>query len=386
MGAGPCTSCARRLAGWRRPVRTLLDILRLLATGPEAARQAGERLLLKLPLKLWERALEEGPPSALLVTLTNLRVDDKLEPAAHPIWTSAISLAAAPRPFVRLLALNAGRWPRRISEDRLIPDHIIAIKDLDPLPVADGDRRDFATIIASAKHAAISFSRRDVEGRLLGRSPLISDINEIYLSRGRIPDHAASESDRLLARPSEFRMTPIARSGLGSWQDWYRPGITAHDGLVRPAHPRLQKVFRQTMSATSLKMLLRDPLRFVWRYALGWRQPEESEEPLTLDALSFGNLVHEVLETAVSVLETNGGFGMAKPKAIEKAIGVAVGAVASRWESEQPVPAPIIWRNAQNSIRERPTRSCWSATRRGPTTSSTWLGCLRRKMCRSRCW
>jgi hypothetical protein len=28
------------------------------------------------------------------VTLTHLRVDDKLEPASHPVWTSAISLAA----------------------------------------------------------------------------------------------------------------------------------------------------------------------------------------------------------------------------------------------------------------------------------------------------
>ncbi|HEY5127289.1 MAG TPA: hypothetical protein VIJ35_08315 [Bradyrhizobium sp.] len=169
----------------------VLDILRLLEKGPEAAWEAGEKLLPKLSQKLWKRALEEGPPAALSVTLIHLRIGDMLEPAAHPIWTSAMSLAAAPRPFVRLLALNAGRWPRRISEDRLIPDHVIAIKDLDPLPVADGDRRDFKTIIASARSTTISFSRRDVEGRLLGRSPLIGDINEIYLSRGRVPDHAA---------------------------------------------------------------------------------------------------------------------------------------------------------------------------------------------------
>jgi PD-(D/E)XK nuclease superfamily len=292
----------------------VLGILRLVEKGSEAAREAGDKLLPKLSRKLWERALEEGPPAALPVTLTHLRVDDKLEPAAHPIWTSAISLAAALRPFVRLLGLNAGRWPRRISEDRLIPDHIIAINNLDPLPVADADRRDFATITASAKHATISFSRRDVEGRLLGRSPLIGDITEIYLSRGRIPDHAASESDRLLARPSEFRNTPIARSGLGCWQDWYRQEITAHDGLVGRTHPRLGKVFRQAMSATSLRLLLRDPIRFVWRYALGWRQPEEAEEPLTLDALAFGILVHEILQTAVSALETDGGFGSAEPR------------------------------------------------------------------------
>ena len=335
----------------------VLDILRLLERGPAVALEAGKQLLPKLPLKLWERALEEGPPAALPVTLIHLRVDDKLEPASHPIWTSAISLAAAPRPFVRLLALNAGRWPRRISEDRLIPDNIIEIKDLDPLPVADGDRRDFATIIASAKHASISFSRRDVEGRLLGRSPLIGDFNLNYLSRGRIPSHAASESDRLLARPSEFRKTPIAKSGLGSWQDWYRPQITAHDGLVGRTHPRLQKVFRQPMSATSLRMLLRDPIRFVWRYALGWRQPEEAEEPRTLDALAFGILVHDILQAAVSTLESNGGFGKAKPQAIEKAVGDAAVSVASLWESEQPVPPPIIWRNSLESIREASTRA-----------------------------
>ena len=87
------------------------------------------------------------------------------------------------------------------------------------------------------------------------------------------------------------------------------------------------------MSATSLKLLLRDPIRFVWRYALGWRQPEETEEPLTLDALAFGILVHEILQTAVSALEANGGFGKAEREVIEKAVADAVATVASRWET-----------------------------------------------------
>ena len=281
-----------------------------------------------------------------------MRVADNLEPASHPIWCSAISLAAAPRPFVRLLALNAGRWPRRISEDRLIPDHIIPIQDLDPLPIADADRRDFATILGSAKEASISFSRRDVEGRLLGRSPLISDFKETYRSRGRIPDHVTSESDRLLARPSEFRTMSIARSGLAAWRNWYRSQITAHDGLVRQSHPRLQKVFRRAMSATSLRLLLRDPIRFVWRYALAWRQPEEADEPLTLDPLGFGSLVHETLETAVSALETNGGFGNAELLAIEKAVEAAAKAVAGRWEAEQAVPPAIIWQDTLELARK----------------------------------
>lgn len=332
--------------------RIVLDVLQILEKGPAGAQEAGEKLLPKLPLKLWQLALEDGPGTALPVTLTRLRIADDLEPASHPIWTPAISLAASPRPFVRLLALNAGRWPRRISEDRLIPDHIIPIEDLDPLPVSDADRSDFATIFASATQASISFSRRDVEGRLLGRSPLVGEFKETYLSYGRIPEHAASEPDRLTARPTEFRATPSARSGLAAWRDWYRRQINSHDGLVRPKHPRLYKVFQQPMSATSLRMLLRDPIRFVWRYALGWRQPEETDEPFSVDPLTFGVLVHETLQLAVGTLESNGGFAKAKSDDVTKAIEEAVRATAAQWEAEQPVPPPIIWRNALEATRK----------------------------------
>ena len=316
----------------------VLRVLRLLEKGSDAAVEAGEELLPPRPLGLWRRALIDGPPQALPVTLAQLRVGDGLEPASHVIWTSAISLASSPRPYVRLLALNTGRWPRRISEDRLIPDHVIPIEELDPLPIADGDRRDFDTIVASARSVAISFSRRDVEGRLLGRSPLISDLSETYLSRGRTPEHAASEADRLLARPSEFQRTPIAVSGFGCWRDWFKSDITAHDGLVGRAHPRLRKALDRPMSATSLKLLLRDPIRFAWRYALGWKQPDPAEEPLTLDPLAFGNFVHAVLEQAVNVLETNGGFARA-PNQIERAVIEAATTIADSWERERPSSA-----------------------------------------------
>ncbi|SIO57586.1 PD-(D/E)XK nuclease superfamily protein [Bradyrhizobium erythrophlei] len=331
--------------------RVILEMLDLLEKGCAGAREAGERLLPKPSLTLWRLALEDGPPEALPVTLAHLRIADRLEPASHPVWCSAVSLAASPRPFVRLLALNSGKWPRRIPEDRLIPDHIIPIGDLDPLPLADADRRDFATIIASSAEASVSFSRRDVEGRLLGRSPLVGDFEQIYLGYGRIPEHAASEPDRLIARPTEFRAMPVARSGLAAWRDWYKPQISAHDGLVRAGHPRLAKVFQQPLSATSLRLLLRDPVRFVWRYALGWRQPEEADEPFSLDPQGFGVLVHETLQVAVTALELGGGFAAAGLDAITTAIGDAVRVTASRWEAGQPVPPPLIWRNALDLTR-----------------------------------
>ncbi len=330
----------------------LLGTLGLLAKGPAAAAEVGEKILTKLPLNLWRRALKEGPPQALPVTLTELRIDDGLEPASHVIWTSAISLASAPRPCVRLLALNAGRWPRRISEDRLIPDHIIPLGILDPLPVADADRRDFATIAATARSITMSFSRRDVDGRLLGRSPLIGDRDEIYLSFGRTPEHALSEADRLLARPSEFKTLPIAESGLRCWQAWHRQELTSHDGLLGKKHSRIVKLFAQPLSATSLKLLLRDPIRYVWQYALGWDQPEEADEPLTLDPMALGNFIHGVLQNAVDTLEAGDGLGDATLAQIEAAIGKAVIRLAKAWETEQPVPPPIIWKRTLQFAKE----------------------------------
>lgn len=47
----------------------VLDILRLLAKGTVVAAEAGERLLPTLARKLSDRALEDGPPAALPVTL-----------------------------------------------------------------------------------------------------------------------------------------------------------------------------------------------------------------------------------------------------------------------------------------------------------------------------
>jgi hypothetical protein len=332
---------------------TVLDILRLVAQGPTVAAEAGETLLSGVARALWRRALQDGPPEALPVTLTRLRSDDGLEPATHVIFASAMALASAPRAYVRLLALNTGRWPRGISEDRLIPDHVMPIDELDPLPIAEADRRDFATIIAAAKSVTASFSRRDVEGRLLGRSPLVTSIKpEVYLGRARIPEHAGSESDRLLARPAEFANTAAGTSALACWRDWQRPGITAHDGFVGTAHPRLHKVFENAMSATSLRMLLRDPIRFVWRYALGWKQPDEADEPLTLDVLALGTLVHDVLRSAVERLENAGQLAAADAAAIEDAIGQALGEIATAWELEQPVPPAVIWRSSLARIRE----------------------------------
>lgn len=179
----------------------------------------------------------------------------------------ASALAASPRRYVRLLGLNSSRWPRGISEDRLLSDHIIRTAELDPLPVGDADRRDFATILATTQcQVVLSHARRDSDGRLLGRNVLLREHPAAtYLPRNAVPEHAFSETDRLTARPGEFRTTAQARAAHGCWRNWWREELMPHDGLVRPDHPVLRAIVERTQSASSLRQLLRNPLGFTWR-------------------------------------------------------------------------------------------------------------------------
>jgi hypothetical protein len=102
-------------------------------------------------------------------------------------------------------------------------------------------------------------------------------------------------------------------------------------------------ILERTQSASSLKTLLRSPLNFLWRYALGWKSPQGSTEPLVLDALQTGDLIHLVLDRALRNLEAAGGLASADTAAIHAAVDEAAGQVAAEWESERPVPPPVIW-------------------------------------------
>ena len=177
-----------------------------LLKGTGAAKEIGESFLKDRMLAIWRKALVTGPAASIDATLETLKEDDGLEACDSVAWMPASALAASPRRFVRLLGLNSTRWPRNIAEDRLIPTHIIPTSVLDPLPVNLADRRDFETILATTSdEVVLSRSRRDGDGRLLGRSPLLAEHRrEIYLRRNATPVHAFSESDRLIARPEEF--------------------------------------------------------------------------------------------------------------------------------------------------------------------------------------
>lgn len=331
----------------------LRAIIALLERGTDAAAEAGEALLSGRALNIWRKALLAGPAASLDMTLDALKQDDGLEACVTVAWMPASALAASPRPFVRLLGLNSLRWPRGLSEDRLLADHIIPAAELDPLPVASADRRDFETILATSKRQVVlSRARRDSDGRLLGRSVLFQgQPEEDYLPRNAVPLHAMSETDRLLARSEEFAGVPQAVSAVSCWRDWHIHDVTPHDGLVRAEHPVLLAILERTQSASSLRRLLRNPLGYVWRYGMRWREPESGSDPLVLDALGLGDLVHMVLDRALQRLEAEGGLAAADEARIAGTIEAASAEVAGEWEAERPVPPRIIWARTLHDAR-----------------------------------
>ena len=359
LAALPRGATLHSLADWQRVLKgltwhgevaaeaVLLPLLDALARGPSAAGEAAGLLLRSRSREIWETAMRAAPPHAIELSLQNMRLPAETDAGESVVWAPAAHVAAAPRPWLRLLGLTSRAWPRRMSEDPILPHHIVSARIFDPDPTPEADRRTFAVLIASAStKVVLSRSRRSAHGHRLGPSPLLpQQPTERTLARARIPGHAFSESDRLMARPSEGVATPLIRSATQCWRDWHRTNLTIHDGQFGAGHPVVAQTLMRTQSATSLRLLLRSPLGFVWRNALGWRAPEEVEQPLTISPEDFGKLVHEVLRRAVDALEPAPGFAAAGAREIEAAVMAAAGLVREGWPLERSVPPRILWIN-----------------------------------------
>ena len=332
-------------------LRAIVDTL---SGGIPQAEEIGRAFLSGGALRIWRKALLAGSPAAIDVTIDSLRQEDACEACVSVVWMPASALAASPRKFVRLLGLTSTGWPRRISEDPLLSDHIVPTSELDSLPVTAADRRDFETILCTtAAQVVLSRPRRDGEGRLLGKSPLLRGQPVArYVRRNRRPAHAMSETDRLVARPADFGAFAQALSATACWQDWQRPTVTAHDGLVRGDHPAVLAALERRQSASSLAKLLRNPLGFTWTYALGIRAPESAEEALVLDARQSGILLHDTLDHAVRLLEGEGGLARARPDQVVAAIEAGAATVTARWQAEQATPPLVVWRRTLEDTKQ----------------------------------
>jgi hypothetical protein len=334
--------------------QVLLPILELLARGPGAAGEAGTRLLSGASLAMWVEALRSAPAHAIALSLQTLRVTDQRDPANSVVWCPASQLAACPRPFTRLLGLTSRSWPRSENDDPLIPHHLLDRRRLHPVGVAERDRRHFEVIQAHTKEQLVlSRSLRNAKGGVLSPSSLWP-ADDIVHKRDRIPEHAFSEADRLLARPRDAGQLAHVRQSQLCWRNWHRQsGLTPHDGLSGANHPAIQAALSRVQSTTSLQRLLRDPLGFVWRYALGWRSVRLEPDPLQLDPASFGELVHELISGAIAALEPTPGFARASVDEIEAAITRASTSALNDWPLQRSVPPPILWRHIVREAARR---------------------------------
>ncbi|MBZ9772324.1 PD-(D/E)XK nuclease family protein [Mesorhizobium sp. CO1-1-8] len=332
----------------------LFPILQLLARGADAAEEAGARLLSGASLAMWQEALRSAPAQAIGLSLQALRVADQLDPANNVVWCPASQLAACPRPFTRLLGLTSRSWPRSENDDPLLPHHLLDRRRLHPVGVAERDRRHFEIIQAQTRgQLVLSRSLRNAKGGVLSPSSLWPSHETVH-KRDRIPEHAFSEADRLLARPRDAGQLAHIRQAQLCWRNWQRPfELTPHDGLSDANHPAIEGALSRVQSTTSLQRLLRDPLGFVWRYALGWRSVRFQADQLQLDAASFGELVHELISEAITVLEPTPGFARASPSEIEAAITHASTVVLNTWPLRRSVPPPVLWRHTVSEAARR---------------------------------
>ena len=329
--------------------------------------RAGENLLEDAALTLWRRALQSASAASFEQTIAGISLQEPPEFCERVAWMPAKSLAASPRRYVRLLGLNSRHWPRENTDDRLLtgPGLEDAAKALDPLPVADADRRDFTTICKTTTDSVTcSFARQDGDGKVLGKSHLLSaELLEqtSHLFRNAKPLHAMSEADRLLAQPEDLNEDPSAKRALACWHNWRACHVTEHDGLIRADHPLINHILSKPASATSLTRMLRAPLGYVWYYGLGWRGADTGADTLTLNLKLFGKLVHSVLQTVLQKLNLNRGAPNQKP--LEECIRAGVQSGMDAWETLHGTPPRLLWGHMREHMMEIASRVFLSQSR-----------------------
>jgi hypothetical protein len=343
----------RALAPYPDTAAILTPVLALLEKGTSVAEEAAMLLLRGKSRRLWDEALRSAPASALMFSLQSLRVADARDPTASAVWCAADELAAAPRRFVWLIGLSISNWPRSTGLDPILPDYIVPRALFDPDPIEASDRRCLDNIVASAEELVLSCGRLSTEGKRVSPSPAIPRVQKSDVRHRDTPAaHALTEADRLFARPQDRATEPIISSAMSAWHDWGQRDLTPHDGLVANGHPILATLLSEPQSATSISRLLRDPLAYVWYYALRWRDLVHRERGLILAADDMGRLVHEILRLTVDHLEPKPGFISADRHEIASAVALASASVLKSWPLVTNVPPPVLWTNTVRRAAE----------------------------------
>lgn len=214
-------------------------------------------------------------------------------------------------------------------------------------------------------------SRRNARGGLQAPSPLWPSGEPTQLARLRVPEHAFSENDRLLGRPLEAKNDERVLRTRTLWRAWQKRDLSPFDGLLSAQHPIVERALSHVHSATSLRMMLRDPQAFVWAYGLGWWPRELELRPLSLDARSFGELVHEILAIGVRRMDATGGVQSTTSDQRREAFVAAAEVIDQTWPLVRAVPPGLLWRSALAAAQQM-AFGALAADDDGPQRIRTW--------------
>lgn len=331
----------------------------------EDAMRLAEMVLPPAALAVWEKAMADGPPAASNLTIGSVRVADRSDPSSSPCFMSAEEFAAAPRRHVWLLGLSSRDWPRRDREDPLLPSYVVDQRILRPLSPSEADRRDFATAWRAAEEVVMSWPRRGADGRLQAVSHLVRDhasesglpfpdAGVDRLARCAPPSSPASLTELQAVRKDDFAESPQGSRASACWRAWHSRELTAYDGLVDAGDPAVKEAVAKAQSATSLRLMLSDPLGYVWKYCLGFSVPDTDDGLIGMSPRLFGSLLHETLRIAVDALDgpKGPGLGSADGQAVRFQVHKAAMTVKAKMETSQPVPPKLLWKGAVAKVEE----------------------------------
>lgn len=277
---------------------------------------------------LKNKALELGSLSAALAAH---RGEDTTTAQNTVAFGTITDTADAGRTSVWVLGLTTQAWPP--GRGRANP--VLSEEDAAQLGLAPADRsaRAHANLDTLARSAGtalvVSHPRREPDGRATIAAALPGTGATRALTRTR-------------TEPKRARNRERAHSAKACADAWSTSAITAHDGLVRSAHPAIGAITDRPQSASSLRRMLRNPLGFVWRYALGWDERDVDTPGAPLDPRGWGNLIHESLENAIGSLE-DAKLASLETHQREEMAALAVQRTGARWRSVGQGPSQALW-------------------------------------------
>ncbi|HHT9130683.1 MAG TPA: PD-(D/E)XK nuclease family protein, partial [Candidatus Brocadiaceae bacterium] len=303
----------------------------------------------------------------------------------------AMSARGVPFRALFVLGLNEKVFPRAISEEPFLRDHVrrrltevLGNHIPEKLRGFDEERLLFYFLLNAARERLyLLYERSDEAGKPKIPSHYLMDIRqnikkpsdektkyEVYVPRG-IKDKLCNKEISLLTPkeigirmaldrvdPAYFRKTfglnrdafARSQSALG-FMESYNPQLTAYDGIVGDMCQWWDKRASHGLSPTTLEAFGICPFKFFMGKVLELESLEEPEKVDTIAPVALGTLYHSILGDFYNTLIEQGYFGT-KAKKINP--GELLQSIAQKYfteiERQIPIPYPILWELKKEEI------------------------------------